>query len=51
MQKKVFKGSSYKMPKVKSYFLVNLYFIYRCSKINNRVTLLFFKLEEFNCKI
>ena len=30
---KVFKGSSYKMPKVKNYFLVNIYFIYRYSKI------------------
>ena len=38
----LFKGSSYKMPKVKNYFLVDMYFIYRYSKIKNRVTLLFF---------
>ena len=33
VQKTLFEGSSYKMPKVKNYFLVNIYFIYRYSKI------------------
>ena len=47
----LFKGSSYKMPKAKNYFLVNIYFIYRYSKIKNGVTRLFFKLEVFNCKV
>ena len=51
MQKTLFRGSSYKIPKVKNYFLVNMYFIYRYSKIKNRVTRLFFKLEAFNCKV
>ena len=51
MQKTLFKGSSYKMRKVKNYFLVNIYFIYRYSKIKNRVTRLVFKLEAFNCKV
>ena len=46
----LFKGSSYKMPKVKTIFLVNIYFIYRYStkKEGKR---LFFKLEAFNCKV
>ena len=28
--KTLFKGSSYKMAKVQNYFLINIYFIYRC---------------------
>ena len=51
VQKTLFKGSSYKMPKVKNYFLVNIYFIYRYSKVKSRVTQLFFKLEAFDCKV
>ena len=47
MQKALFRDNSYKMPKVKNYFLVNIYFIYRHSKIKNGVTRLFFKLEAF----
>ena len=31
--KTLFKGSFYKMPKVKKYFLVYIYFIYRYSKL------------------
>ena len=31
--KKLFKGSSYKMPELKNYVLVNLYFTYHYSKI------------------
>ena len=49
VQKALFKGSSYKMSKVKNYFLVNIYFIYRYSKIKNNTA--FFKLEAFNCKV
>ena len=52
VQKTLFKGSSHKVPKVKNFFLVNTYFIYRYSKIkNNRVTRPFFKLEASNCKV
>ena len=52
MKKMLFRGSSFKMPKAKNYFLVNIYFIYRYLKIKkNRVTLLFFKLEAFNWKV
>ena len=48
MQKTLFKGSSYEMPKLKNYFLVNVYFIYRYSKIKkNRVMRLLFKSEAF----
>ena len=44
----LFRRSSCKMPKVKNYLLVNIYFIYRYLKIEkNRVTRLFFKLEAF----
>ena len=50
MKKTPFRGSSNKRPKVKNYFLVNIYFIYRYSKIKKRVTRIFFKLEAFNCK-
>ena len=32
-KKTLFRGSSYKMPKVKNYFLINMYFIYRYSKL------------------
>ena len=38
------------MSKVKIYFLVNVYFIYRYSKIKNRPTA-FPKLKAFNCKV
>ena len=52
MRKTLFKGSSHEMPKVKNYFLVNIYFIYRYSKIKkNWVTRPFFKLEAFNVSI
>ena len=34
----LFKGSSYEMPKVENYFLVDIYFNYLYSKIKNRVT-------------
>ena len=46
----LFKGSSYKMPKVKNYVLVNIYFIYCYSKIKQYGNAAFFKLEAFNCK-
>ena len=39
--KTLFRDSSYKMSKVKNYFLVNVYFIYRYSKIKNRLTAFF----------
>ena len=54
MQKTLFRGSSYKMPKVKNYFLVNIYIYvtYRYSKIKiYRVTQLFSELEALNCKV
>ena len=35
----------------KTIFLVNLYFIYRYSKIKKRGNAAFFKLEAFNCKV
>ena len=45
--KTLFKGSSYKMPKVKKLFLVNIYFIYHHSKIKkNRVAQLFFQIRS-----
>ena len=33
MQNTLFKGSPYKMPRIKNYFLVNIYFICHYSKI------------------
>ena len=47
----LFRGSSYKMPKVKYYPLVNLYLSIVIQKYKNRVTRLFFKLEAFNFKV
>ena len=51
MQKTLFKGSSYKMPKVKNYFLINIYLIYRYSKIKKIGYAAFFKVQAFNCKV
>ena len=51
MRKTLLKGSSHKMPKVKNYFLVNIYFIYRYSKIKRQGNAAFFKLKAFNCKV
>ena len=36
MQEALFKGSFYKMPRVKNYVLVNIYFIYSYSKIKKQ---------------
>ena len=49
MPKKLFKGSCYKMQRLKNYFLANLYFFYRDSKIKNKnmIALRFIKLEMF----
>ena len=51
MQKRMFKGSSYKMPKGK----ITFWLIYTLSIViqeyRNRVTWFFFKLEAFNCKV
>ena len=52
MHKTLFRGSSYKMPKVKSYFLFNIYFIVIQKLKKNRITPHFFsKLEAFNSKM
>ena len=40
-----------KCERLKNYFVLNIYFIYRYSKIKNRVTRLFFKSEAFNCEV
>ena len=45
------KGTFYKMPKLKSYFLVNLYFFYSDSKRKRFGNAAFFKLDMFNCKV
>ena len=45
-QKTLFKGSSYKMPRVKNYFLVNIYFIYQYSKINKLGNAAFFQIRS-----
>ena len=51
-KKTVFRGSSYKRPKVKNYFLVDIYFIYRYSIIKKEYgNTAFFKLEAFNYKV
>ena len=48
-KKMLFEGRSYKIPRVKNYFLVNIYFIYRYSKINKKGNAaFFFKLEALN---
>ena len=51
MQKTLFKGSSCKMQKVKNYFLVNIYFVYRYFKIKKQGNVAFLKSEAFNCKV
>ena len=52
MQKTLFEGSSYKMPKVKKTIF---WLIYSLSiviqKKKNRVTRPFYKLEALNCKV
>ena len=51
-KKTLFRGSSYKMTKVKNYFVVNIYFIYRYSKIKKKQgNVVFLKLEAFNCNV
>ena len=39
------------MPKAKNYFLDNIYFIYRYSKIKKIGNAAFSKLEVFNCYV
>ena len=51
MQKTLFGGSSFKMPKVKNYFFC--YYILYLSLFKNKKkgNVAFFKLETFNCKV
>ena len=50
-KKTLFKGSFYKMPKVKNYFLFNIYFIYRYSKIKRKGNVAFFHMAHLRYPI